>query len=319
MSTRANTIPNTIEAKKTLWVRFKQDKFLYLLLLPGVIYFVIFHYFPMYGVVIAFKDYQPWHDGFFAGEWVGFKHFVRFFKSAYFVTLLRNTVVISCLKMFFGFPAPILLALLLNEVGNRVFKKTVQTVSYLPHFVSWIVIAGMIGPIFSTQLGGGIVAKIVTFFGGTPVNYFADARYVRAALVASEIWKGIGWGSIIYLAAISGIDPQLYDAAIIDGAGRVRQAWSITLPTIRPMIVILVILNMGNLINAGFEQILALVGDNATLYAKADIIDTYVYRGLQSANFSFNTAVGLFKGVIALILTYSANRLAKMAGEEGLF
>ena len=315
MTMETSTAPNKI----SVLARLRRDKFLYFLVLPGVVYFIIFHYLPMYGIVIAFKDYQPWDAGFMASSWVGLKHFKRFFSSVYFVPILRNTAIISGLKLLLGFPAPILLALLLNEVGAKSFKKTVQTISYLPHFISWIVIAGMIVPLFTTQAGGGIVAKTIQFLGGTPVNYFASSRHIRGALVLSHIWKGIGWGSIIYLAAISNVDPTMYDAAVIDGAGRLRQARHITLPSIKPMIIILVILNMGSLINAGFEQNLAIIGSNATLYARADIIDTYVYRGLQKASYSYFTAVGLFKGIIALILTFGANKFAKAMGEEGLF
>ncbi|MBO9606753.1 MAG: sugar ABC transporter permease [Paenibacillaceae bacterium] len=272
----------------------------------------------MYGVVIAFKDVSPF-DGFtgiVTGEWVGLKHFRNFVQAYYFWDILKNTVLISLYRLVFGFPAPILLALLLNEVRKSLFKRFVQTVSYLPHFISMVVVAGLLTTLLTTD--GGIVNVALQKLGLTPVFFLGDARFFRSVLVVSGIWKEVGWGTIIYLAAIAGIDPQLYEAAVMDGAGRLRQMWHITLPGILFIIVILFILSIGGILEAGFEQIYLLY--SPPVYRVADIIDTYVYRkGLIELQYSFAAAVGLFKSAIALVLMLGANYGAKKFEQDGIW
>jgi putative aldouronate transport system permease protein len=297
---------------------WKKYKLYYMLILPGILYYLIFHYIPMFGIIIAFKDVSPFEgiQGIINGEWVGLKHFTRFFNSIYFGNIIRNTLTISLYKLVFGFPAPIILALLLNEVKNKHFKKTVQTISYLPHFISMVVVAGLLTNVLSTQ--NGIVNEVVKIFGKEPIFFLGDSRYFRSVLVTSGIWQGVGWGSIIYLAAITGIDMELYEACIMDGGNRWKQTWHITLPGIRNIIVLMLILAIGGLLNAGFEQILLLY--SPAVYDVSDIIDTYVYReGLINANYSFSTAIGLLKSVIAMILIMGSNYIAKKFELEGIW
>lgn len=297
---------------------WKKYKLYYLLILPGMLYYIIFHYIPMFGIVIAFKDISPFEGvkGIVTGDWVGFKHFAKFFNSIYFWDIMKNTLVISFYKLLFGFPAPIILAVLLNEVRNKHFKKVVQTISYLPHFISMVVVAGLLTNMLSTQ--GGIVNEILKLFGKEPIFFLGDSRYFRSVLVTSGIWQGVGWGSIVYLAAISGIDTQLYEACIVDGGNKWDQIWHITLPGIRNVIVLMLIMSIGGLLNAGFEQILLLY--SPAVYDVSDIIDTYVYReGLINANYSFATAIGLFKSIIAMILMMGSNYIAKLFDQEGIW
>lgn len=293
-------------------------KLYYMLILPGILYYLVFHYIPMFGIIIAFKDVSPFEgiQGIINGEWVGLKHFMRFFKSIYFWSIIRNTLTISLYKLAFGFPAPIILALLLNEVKNKHFKKTVQTISYLPHFISMVVVAGLLTNVLSTQ--NGIINEVIKFFGKEPIFFLGDSKYFRSVLVTSGIWQGVGWGSIIYLAAITGIDMELYEACLMDGGNRWKQTWHITLPGIRNIIVLMLILAIGGLLNAGFEQILLLY--SPSVYDVSDIIDTYVYReGLINANYSFSTAIGLLKSVIAMILIMGSNYIAKKFELEGIW
>jgi len=304
--------------KKKLLSSIKRNKLYYLLIIPGLLYFIIFHYGPMFGIIIAFKDIAPFEGvkGIINGPWVGFKHFVTFFQSYYFWDVLGNTVVISAYRIIFGFPAPITLALLLNEVKNQKFKRTVQTISYLPHFISTVVLAGLITTVLSTN--GGIVNEIIKKIGKEPIFFIGSTKYFRTILISSGIWQGIGWGSIIYLASISGIDPQLYEASIVDGANRWKQTWHITLPGMSNVIVIMFIFAVGSLLNAGFEQILLLY--SPAVYEVSDIIDTYVYReGLISLRYSFASAVGLFKSIIAMTLLISTNYLAKRFEQSGIW
>lgn len=296
----------------------KKYKLYYLLITPGMLFYVIFHYLPMFGVIIAFKDVSPFEgvEGIITGPWVGFKHFIKFFKSVYFWDIMSNTLTISFYKLLFGFTAPIILALLLNEVRNKYFKKIVQTISYLPHFISMVVVAGLLTNVLSTN--GGIVNELVKSFGGEPIYFLGDSNYFRTVLVTSGIWQSVGWGSIIYLAAITGIDPQLYEACVMDGGNKWKQVRHITLPGIRNVVVIMFIMNIGGLLNAGFEQILLLY--SPAVYDVADIVDTYVYReGLINSNYSFSTAVGVFKSVISMILMMGSNYIAKLFGEEGIW
>jgi len=287
---------------------------LYLLAVPVIIYFILFSYKPMYGALIAFKNYSPGR-GFSGSPWVGFVHFVRFFNSPYFVRLIRNTFLISFYGLVFGFPAPIILALLLNEVRHSPFKRVIQTITYLPHFISMIVIAGMITDFC---LSTGLFNDIAVFFGGQRLSLLQQPNLYRPIYITSDIWQHIGWGTIIYLSALSAIDPQLYEAAMIDGAGRFRQLFAVTLPSIAPTIVILLILRIGSLLSVGYEKTLLLY--NAATYETADIISTYVYRvGLLEQNWSYSTAIGLFNSAINFTLLVLANMVSRRVSETSLW
>jgi putative aldouronate transport system permease protein len=288
---------------------------LYIMLLPGIVYFLIFKYLPMWGVLIAFKDYQPFL-GFFDSRWVGGKHFVRFFGDPLFWMLLRNTVVLAFYNLIFFFPMPILLALLLNELRLQLFKRIVQTLVYIPHFVSWVVIVGITYTFFTTE--GGLVNEMIEQAGGEKLNVLVSADWFRTMITAQVIWKETGWGTILFLAALSGVDPTLYEAARIDGANRFRQLWHITMPTLRSTIVILLILRLGNFLDTGFEQIYLML--NAMNREVGEVFDTYVYTsGILQGQFSFSTAVGLFKSAVGLVLVLSANYFARKVGEEGVY
>lgn len=314
MTTALTTAPKG----KSLRHRILQHKMYYLLILPGFLYFIIWHYIPMIGIVIAFKD-VPAYGGvstMLSSPWVGLKHFERFFNSYYFWDVLKNTINISVQKLVFGFPAPIILALLINEIRNRKYKKLVQTVSYLPHFMSSVIMAGLLYNVLSTN--GGIVNEIVKLFGGEPIFFLGESDYFVGVLVVSSIWQGVGWGTIVYLAAITGVDPQLYESAKIDGAGKLRQIWHITLPEIAGVACTMLLLNLGRIMDAGFDQILLLY--SPAVYDVADIIDTYVYReGLVNANYSYSAAVGLFKSVIGFLLVMTANGVVKKMGQSGIW
>ncbi|MCZ8510913.1 ABC transporter permease subunit [Paenibacillus filicis] len=292
---------------RVLMEDIRKNRAIYLMVLPVVLYFFIFKYFPMYGAVIAFKDFTP-AKGIWGSDWVGFQHFKDFFQSYYFFRVLRNTFLISFYNLIFGFPAPIILAILLNEIRQKVFKSLVQTVSYLPHFISVIVIAGLIID-FTNR--GGVVNSIIVFFGGQDSALMNNAGNFRTIFVSTSIWQELGWSSIIYLAALSGVNPELYEAARVDGAGRFRQIWSITLPSLIPTIMILLILRIGGLMEVGFEKIVLLYNPNT--YETADVISSFVYReGLAQGNdYSYTTAVGLFQSMINFILLISANSLSR--------
>lgn len=280
---------------------------------PGIILVFIFSYIPMYGVLMAFQDYNIF-KGIFNSEWVGFKHFVMFFESPEFFTVMRNTIVISLIKLSIGFPAPIILALMLNEVRNQLFKRGIQTVTYLPHFLSWVIVAGFVGSILSTDNGSLNILLEELNFIDEPINFLSIPEYFWTIIVATGVWKEIGFGSIVYLAAIAGVNPQLYEAAAIDGAGRLKQIYLITIPSIMPVILIFFILSIGNLLSAGFEDLL-LLGSNPILRDVSDVIDTYVYRvGILNNRFSYATAVGLFKAIISVGLLVLANRFARKMG-----
>ena len=284
---------------------------LMLMMIPGIVYYIIFHYMPMYGVVLAFKDFKI-RTGIMNSPWVGFKYFEKMFSSAKFWSVVQNTLIISLSKLFWGFFPPILMAVLLNETPGKRFRSVVQTVSYLPHFISWVIMAGII--IDMTSLNGPI-NSLISFFGGERVMWMAKKDTFRTLLVITDIWKGFGWGSIIYFAALSGIDPQQYEAAALDGAGRIRRVVYITLPNLVPIITIQLILSMSGIMNAGFDQIFNM--QNAAVSEVSDIIDTYVYNlGVQERNYSLSTAVGLFKSVIALVLMVVTNFAAKAINGE---
>ena len=293
---------------------------IYLMMVPGVAIVLIFAYLPMAGLVICFNDYNPilGINGFWQSEWVGFKWFEKFITSFYFQRIMCNTLWINLLKLVFGFWVPILFALLLNEERNRAYKKVVQTVSYMPYFISWVVAIALMDGLFSPT--DGLINNIRTSMGLSPIYYMGKPEYFYVMIVGSSVWKSFGWSSIIYLAAISSIDPVMYEAAVLDGCGRIKQAWYITLPTIRPLIVMLLLLNIGRMLGSDFLQIFTYIGSNASMYKVGDVIDTYVYRvGLEQFQLSYAAAVGLFRGAIALVLLGSANFLVKKVGEEGLF
>ena len=297
---------------KIMW----KDRMFYLLLLPGITYFLLFHYQPMYGATIAFRDFSPM-KGILGSEWVGFKNFLEFFTHPSFYTVTSNTVIISFYKLLFGFPAPIILALLLNEVKNTSFKRSIQTITYLPHFMSWVVIAGLISFILSPTTG--IVNHIIQLFGFDTIYFMASPKYFRGILVLTDIWKEMGWGSIVYLAALSGISSELYESAMVDGAGRWKQTIYITIPELSSTIVVMLILRMGTIMNAGFDQVYTMY--NPAVYSVSDILDTFVYRmGLESAEYSFATAVGLFKSFISFVLVLFTNFVAKkLDSDQGLW
>jgi putative aldouronate transport system permease protein len=288
----------------------RRNKHVYLMLLPVLLYYLIFHYGPMYGAVIAFEDFNP-IKGVFGSKWVGLQNFQDFFSSVYFGRLLFNTVAISVLDLIFGFPAPIILALLINELRWNPFKRLVQTVTYLPHFVSVVVVVGMMVDFFARD---GLVNQLL----GTNVSYMQSAEWFRQLFVGSGIWQHVGWLSIVYLAAIATIDPQLYDAAKVDGADRFRQMWHITIPGILPTIVILLILRMGMLMSVGYEKIILMY--NPLTYETADVISTYVFRrGILQADFSFSAAVGLFNSAINFALLIGANRISRRLSGHSLW
>ncbi len=305
-----------IRKRKRLFRRKKlyADRFLYLLLVPGIAYFVIFRYLPIGGLAIAFKDYNIF-AGIRQSPWVGLDNFRDVFASPDFLKILRNTLLISFYKIVLGFPVPIVLALLLNEVRSRSFKRITQTVLYIPHFLSWVVLGGIILAICSPNYG--IIGRLVKVLDSDVVNLLGSRRHFRFILVVSEIWKESGWGMIIYLAALSQVDPNLYEAAIVDGATKWQRTWRITLPAISGVIIVLLIIRIGWIMNAGFEQVMVLL--NPLVREVGDIFDTYVYRvGLRLGEYSFTTAVGFFKSVVALALLLMADRAAKLIGEEGL-
>ena len=293
--------------KKTLLQRMKPYAALYLMLLPGLALIVIFCYGPMYGLQIAFKDYNI-GLGIWDSPWVGWEHFQKFLTTDAATRALTNTIIISTLKLVFSFPMPILLALVLNEIGNQAFKRVAQTISYLSRFISWIIVASLMNNLLSPSTG--VVNAIIQQFGGDPIYFLADKNWFRPILVITNIWKEIGWSSVVYLAALSGIDPSLYEAAIVDGASRIQRIARITLPSIMPIAVTMLILSMGSIMSAGFDQVFNLYSPQ--VYDVGDILDTYVYRrGLVDMSYSFSTAVGLFKSVVGLILVVAVNVIAK--------
>ncbi|RAV06647.1 sugar ABC transporter permease [Paenibacillus sp. YN15] len=286
--------------------------------LPCLLYFLVFKYLPMYGVIIAFKDYEPtggfW--GILKSEWVGLQNFKMFFTSIYFGRLMKNTLLISFYRLLFGFPAPILLAILINEIKNVFFKKTVQTITYMPHFLSWVVVSGFLTILLSTT--GGPVNALLERAGIEPIVFIADKSFFRSLLVLSDIWKGIGWGTIIYLAALTNVNPELYEASMMDGASKFRQVWHISLPGIKEIIAIMLILAVGRILDENFEQIFNLY--SPAVYEVADVFETYVYRqGLVEAKFSYSAAVGLFKSVVSLIMVILSNAAAKKLGSDGIW
>ena len=303
------------------WLRsftgYKKHLALTLMFLPVIVYFIVFKYIPMGGIVIAFKNYKI-KQGIFGSAWCGLDNFTKAFATPTFARSVKNTLVISGLKLLFGFPAPILLALMLNEVTHIRFKKTVQTITYLPHFLSWVVLAGMFQQLLSPN-NGAVNAVLKQVFGMKDSIYFLGSnQYFRGTLIVTDIWKNVGWSSILYLATISGIDPALYEAATVDGASRWQCTRYITLPSLVSTIVVMLILNIGSIMDAGFDQVFNLY--NSAVYQTGDIIDTYVYRyGIGDMKYSLATAVGLFKNVIAFVLVVGTNIIARRISGEGIW
>ncbi|MEU2202517.1 sugar ABC transporter permease [Isoptericola sp. NPDC019482] len=292
-----------------------KHKALYLMAVPGILYFILFKYAPMGGLVIAFQDYLPFL-GIGGSPWVGFDHFVRFFSEDTFYILLRNTLMISLGMLIFAFPVPVILALLLNEVRTKWFQRSIQSVVYLPHFLSWVIVVSIFYVLLTTD--GGSVNNLLVSWGFDPIPFLTDPDWLRPMYIFQEIWKGAGWGTIVYLAAMTAVDTQLYEASELDGAGRMRQAWHITLPAIRPTIIVMFILAIGDFLELGFEHMFLVM--NSLNRDVADIFDTYVYTaGIENGQLSYAAAVGLFKGLVGLILVVFANRLAKRFGEEGVY
>lgn len=301
--------------RKAFWKSLRRDRQLVFMLIPVVIFFAVFSYYPLYGILIAFKDYSI-SRGILGSPWAGLRYFRQFFSSPYFGRLLRNTVLISVYSLLWGFPIPILFALLLNEFKDGKFKRVIQTVSYLPHFISLVVICGILIDIFSPQ--GGVVNSLLYSLKGKRINFFGEPEWFRTMYVGSGVWQEFGWNSIIYLAAITGINPDLYEAARIDGAGRLRQIWHVTLPGIKPTILTLLILNLGNIMSVGYEKIILLY--SPTTYETADVISTYVYRtGLLSQQYSYAGAVGLFNSAINIAILVLCNFAGKKLFGVGIW
>lgn len=303
--------PGRFSAIRKVW---RQNWLLYVMFIPIALYYLLFSYKPMYGILMAFQDYDPM-KGVMGSEWVGLQHFIDFFQNYYFWRILRNTLVISGASIVFGFPAPIILALLLNEIGNSKFKRTVQTVSYMPHFISMVVICGMIKNFVADN---GIVMDFLALFGMERQPLLNNPNAFVPIIIISDIWQGVGWGSIIFLAALTGIDQSLYEAAVIDGANRWKQTIHITIPGIAPTIIIMLILRLGSILSVGYEKIILLY--NPLTYETGDVISSFVYRkGLQEMNWSYSTAVGLFNSVVNFIFLVITNGISRRVSETSLW
>ncbi|GIP30213.1 protein LplB [Paenibacillus sp. J23TS9] len=295
--------------------RLWKERYLFLLLLPGLAYFIIYRYIPMAGNIIAFQDYSPF-QGFFHSDWVGLKHFKTIFEDQEVIRVLWNTLYLSFLQIVFAFPVSIILALMLNEVRNSVYKRLIQSIVYLPHFLSWVIIIGIATVLLKSN--GIVNSVLVSLFHMEPIAFLQDPHWFMPLVVLEVIWKESGWGTIIFLAALSGINPSLYEAAAVDGASRWRQMWHITLPALKGTIFILLILRLGSVLDVGFEQIYLML--TPFTMDVGNVLDTFVYfKGIQDSDFSFATAVGLFKSVVGLILIVGANRLSKKFGSDGVY
>jgi putative aldouronate transport system permease protein len=301
--------------KKSIWFRIWQHRVFYLFLLPGIVWFFIFSYIPMYGITIAFKDFN-FTEGILGSPWAGLKYFEQFFSFYQSGDIIRNTLVISLMKLLIGFPMPIILALMLNEIRITKFKRAVQTISYLPHFISWVVVVTLMQRMLTPY--GGPVNELIATLGFDKITFLGNLNYFYQVIILSDIWKGVGWGAIIYLAAIAGVDPQLYEAAKMDGANRFRQMWHVTLPSIRGVMVILFILACGGIMSVGYEQLLLL--NTPATASIGTVLDVYVIKaGLEQGRFSYATAVGLFQGIIGLILIITANKISRKVNETSLW
>lgn len=295
--------------------KYIKNKALFFMFVPGLIYYIVFHYMPMYGLIISFKDFR-FLDRIMGSPWVGFRHFEMIFKNEEFWGVFKNTLVISGLKLVFNFPAPIILALLLNEVRNIYFKKAIQTISYLPHFLSWVVLSGIVINFLSPSTGP--INMLLSALGMKPVFFVGSNGWFRQVLVGSAMWKEVGWGTIVYLAALAGVNPELYEAAVLDGAGRLKQTIHVTLPSIAPVIVIMFIFAVGGIVNDDFDQVFNMY--NHAVYRVGDVLSTYIYRvGLENMLYSYSAAVGLFKNAIAFTLIVITNQISKKFSDYGLW
>ena len=314
MGLRGDENMQAAKVKKGFWFTIGKYKYLYIMLFPVLLYYFIFHYLPMYGVIMAFMKYSP-AVPFFQNEWRGLYYFKEFFGGIYAFRLIRNTFMLNFYNLIFGFPAPILLAVMLNEVRSKHFKKFVQTVSYIPHFISTVVAVGIVLSFVSYD---GMINEVITFFGGEKIQFMTEEKLFYPIYVASSIWQSLGWNSIVYLAAITAIDPMLYEAAYIDGATRWQQIRMITIPGILPTIIIMLILQVGNMMSVGFEKVFLM--QNPSIYETADVISTYVYRkGLIELNYSYSAAIGLFNSVINFILLVFSNYMSRKFSENSLW
>lgn len=300
--------------KESLLLNIRKNPLLYLMLIPGIVFFLVYRYIPIGGLVVAFQDYKV-YKGIGGSEWVGFDHFKYLFNSSDFFKITKNTLVLSLLDLAIVFPVAIVLALMLNEVRNMAFKKTVQSIVYLPHFLSWVIVGGMVITFLSME---GPLNQFLGLFGYEPTIFIQESSYFRAIVIVSSMWKEIGWSSIIFLAAMSGVNPSLYEAARMDGAGRFRMMWSITIPSILTTILILFLLRIGQLLDLSFEQIYVLY--NAAVYDVGDVLDTYIFRnGIEQGLYSYTAAIGMFKSVVGFIMLFGANYLSRRFTQSSLF
>ena len=305
----------TAVKKEPLGTYLRKHYSLYIFIIPGLFYLLLFKYVPMYGIILAFKEWNV-VKGVLGSKWVGFQNFAQLFGSKSFLQVFRNSIVISLLRLGWGFPMPIILALALNEVRSGYIKRPIQTLLYLPHFISWVVITGMVFNFTNTSTG--IINIIIKSLGREPIPFLQSAKHFRGVIVIMEIWKTSGWGTIVFLSAMAAIDPNLYEAAVIDGANRFQRIYHVTLPSIVSTVVVLLILRTGRILNNGFEQIFLLY--NPLVYDVADVFETFTYRvGLREGRFSFATAVGMFQSVVGLILIFSTNAISRRVGEKGLW
>ena len=308
-----NVISNKQNKQKSLFEKYKKNYSILLMLLPGVVALILFCYVPMFGILIAFKDYK-FAKGIIGSDWVGMQHFVELFSQQNFGGVIYNTVYISFFKLIFGFPTPIILALLLNELRLQKLKNVIQTCTYLPHFFSWVVLAGIFKMFFSNV---GPVNSLLSMIGiNGHMDFYGDGGLFRGLVIGTAVWQSAGWGAIIYLAALSGVDESLYEAAYLDGAGRLKQAWHISIPCIVPTIITVFILNLGNILNAGYDQIYNMY--NPTVYAVSDIVDTYVMRALKSMNYGAGTAAELFKSIISFAMVIISNKIVNKISDNEL-
>lgn len=301
--------------RESLGKHLLRNRWMYLFLLPGVVFLFIFNYVPIYGIIIAFKEFK-FNMGIMGSPWVGLGHFEYLFSSKDFWNVLGNSVTLSFLRIAWGMPAPIIMALMLNEVRMNKLKRTIQTIVYLPHFISWVVLAGMIQNFVSPS--GGLINRVIEMFGGRSIAFLQDPKYFRSILIISEIYKECGWGTIIYLAAMTGIDPEIYEAAIIDRASRLQRIWHITLPGIMYTVIALLILRMGSVLRNGFEQIFLL--QTPLVYSVSDVFETYTYRvGLQQGRYSYAAAVGLFQSIVGFLMIYISNTISRRLSDSSLW
>ncbi|WP_246067576.1 ABC transporter permease [Paenibacillus koleovorans] len=312
---RSSTIHLDVKAMPAKRNYYVKHWAIYSMIVPGLLYFIIFKYIPLGGSVIAFQDYNLF-NGILHSKFVGFKHFENLFTYPEFFRVLKNTLIISVYQLVLGFPAPILLAILLNEVRKVMFKRILQTVLYLPHFLSWVIVGGLFISFLSPSTG--LVNEAIKAMGFKPIFFMQEPSYFRSIIVGSSIWKEVGWSTIIYLAALAGINPELYEAAEVDGAGRFRQVVSITIPSLLPTIMVLLLLRIGNMLDTGFEQIYMFL--NPLNAEKGEVFDTYIYRiGLLGAQYSYSTAIGIFKSVVGFVLLIGANAISKKTTGDSIF